>query len=143
MSAYLATAEAPGIAGNEEETDENQVTVRRLTRENRGDNMSSNNLVNLANKYGLKGINMQVNIFDAKTDLSKLIKMLENKEEESITIARNGRPVAKLIPFVDDAVSKRIGIAKGKLGKVLSWEEWQVIDEDFEKLVLQATEENI
>ena len=100
MLTYPATAEAPGTAGNEEETDANQVTMRRLTRKNRGDNMSSNNLVNLANKYGLKGINMQVNIFDAKTDLSKLIKMLENKEEESITIARNGRPVAKLIPLL-------------------------------------------
>ena len=51
---------------------------------------------------------MQVNIFDAKTDLSKLIKMLENKEEESITIARNGKPVAKLVPYVDGPVSRRI-----------------------------------
>lgn len=57
----------------------------------------------------------QVNMLEAKTDLSKLVKMLETNEEDVIYIARNGISVAQitLIPKVD--VSKRIGIAKGKL----------------------------
>lgn len=38
----------------------------------------------------------QVNMLQAKTDLSKLIVMLENKEAEEILIARNGVPVATL-----------------------------------------------
>lgn len=57
----------------------------------------------------------QVNMLEAKTDLSKLVKMLETKEEDVIYIARNGVSVAQLtlVPSVD--VSKRIGIAKGKI----------------------------
>ena len=35
----------------------------------------------------------QVNMFEAKNDLSKLVKMLENKEEDIIYIARNGKAV--------------------------------------------------
>lgn len=73
--------------------------------------MEATKLVNLANK----GIDtMQVNIFDAKTDLSKLIKKLETKEETSITIARHGKPVAVLIPFTQAEKKTRIGIAKNK-----------------------------
>lgn len=57
---------------------------------------------------------MQVNILEAKTDFSKLIRLLESKREDSITIARNGKPVAKITLINDIPVSKRIGIAKGK-----------------------------
>lgn len=56
----------------------------------------------------------QVNILDAKNNLSKLIQSLERRESDSITIARNGKPVAKLILFEDDRAKKRIGVAKGK-----------------------------
>ncbi len=105
--------------------------------------MTSKNLVKLANRIDPGGLNMQVNIFDAKTDLSKLIKMLENKEEESITIARNGKPVAKLVPYVDGPVSRRIGIAKGKLGRPISWEEWQEIDDEFNELMSKSAEESL
>ena len=57
---------------------------------------------------------MQVNMFEAKSDLSKLVKMLETQQEDVIYIARNGVEVAQitLIPKTD--TSKRIGIAKGK-----------------------------
>lgn len=57
----------------------------------------------------------QVNMLEKNTDLSKLINMLENDEEDVIYIERDGVSVAQitLIPQID--VSKRIGIAKGKL----------------------------
>ena len=105
--------------------------------------MSADNLVNLAKYMDSRGQGMQVNIFDAKTDLSKLIKKLENKEEDSITIARNGKPVAKLIPYADSTAGKRIGIAKGKLGPALTWETWEALDKDFEELMVKAAEEGI
>ena len=57
---------------------------------------------------------MQVNVFEAKTEFSKLIRLVESRREESITVARNGRPVAKIVPYESAPVSKRIGIAKGK-----------------------------
>ena len=67
---------------------------------------------------------MQVNMFEAKSDLSKLVKMLETQQEDVIYIARNGVEVAQitLIPKAD--TSKRIGIAKDKFS----------ISEDFDSL---------
>ena len=38
----------------------------------------------------------QVNVLEAKTNLSKLLQMLEDGEEDVIIIARNGQPVADL-----------------------------------------------
>ena len=57
---------------------------------------------------------MQVNILEAKTDFSKLIRLLESKREESIVVARNGHPVVKIVLIDETPVSRRIGIAKGK-----------------------------
>lgn len=57
---------------------------------------------------------MQVNILEAKTDFSKLIRLLESKREDCITVARNGKPVAKITLVHEIPVSKRIGAAKGK-----------------------------
>ena len=57
---------------------------------------------------------MQVIVFEAKTDLSKLIRLVESGREASITVARNGKPVAKIVPYENKPTSKRIGIAKGK-----------------------------
>lgn len=57
---------------------------------------------------------LQVNILEAKTDFSKLIRLLETKKEDFITVARNGKPVVKITLINETPVSKRIGIAKGK-----------------------------
>ena len=40
-----------------------------------------------------------VNIFEAKSQLSKLVQAVETGQEEEIIIARNGRPVARLAPL--------------------------------------------
>jgi prevent-host-death family protein len=39
---------------------------------------------------------MQVNVHEAKSKLSRLLKLVE--EGESVVIARNGEPVAELVP---------------------------------------------
>lgn len=57
---------------------------------------------------------IQVNMLEAKTDFSKLIRLLETKREDFITVARNGKPVAKITLINETPVSNRIGIAKGK-----------------------------
>ena len=57
---------------------------------------------------------MQVNVLEAKTDFSKLIRLLESKKEDSITVARNGKPVVKITLIEEIPVSNRIGVAKGK-----------------------------
>lgn len=58
---------------------------------------------------------MQVNILEAKTNLSNLVRLVEMGKEENIIIARYGKPVVKMVLCNDAPVSKRIGIAKGKL----------------------------
>jgi antitoxin (DNA-binding transcriptional repressor) of toxin-antitoxin stability system len=55
-----------------------------------------------------------VNIFQAKTDLSKLLAALESRSEREICIARNGKPVAILSPWRDGKRARRLGAAKGK-----------------------------
>jgi len=58
---------------------------------------------------------MQVNILEAKTKLSSLVRMVETGQEDMVVIARYGKPVVKITVFNDTPVSKRIGIAKGRL----------------------------
>ena len=57
---------------------------------------------------------MQVNVLEAKTDFSKLIRLLESGKEDSIKVTRNGKPVVKIVLIDQAPVSRRIGIAKGK-----------------------------
>ena len=58
---------------------------------------------------------MLVNILEAKTNLSSLVKLIETGKEERIIIARHGKPVVKMVVYNEAPVSKRIGVAKGKL----------------------------
>jgi prevent-host-death family protein len=55
-----------------------------------------------------------VNILDAKSSLSRLVAAVESGAEAEVTIARNGRPVARLVPVKPIRTGKRIGVAKGK-----------------------------
>lgn len=52
-----------------------------------------------------------INMLEAKTGLTQLIRKLEKKEEDEILICRNGIPVAKLVRY--EKKNKRIGIAEG------------------------------
>ncbi|WP_339057071.1 type II toxin-antitoxin system Phd/YefM family antitoxin [Candidatus Regiella endosymbiont of Tuberolachnus salignus] len=54
-----------------------------------------------------------VNMLEAKSNLSRLIKILEYRKEREIIIARNGRPVAKLVSMETLTHDQRIGVAKG------------------------------
>jgi prevent-host-death family protein len=53
-----------------------------------------------------------VNIHEAKTHFSRLIARVEGGEE--ITIAKAGRPVAKLVPIAPKRGPRKPGSAKGK-----------------------------
>ena len=57
---------------------------------------------------------MAVNIHHAKTHLSKLIAQAENGEE--VIIARNGKPVVKLVPVAEKPRKRGLlGCAIGKM----------------------------
>lgn len=67
-----------------------------------------------------------VNIYDAKTGFSRLIARVESGE--SVTISRNGRPVARLVPATPERAERRSG----------AWRDRVVIAEDFD--AFDATE---
>ena len=54
-----------------------------------------------------------VNMFEAKSNLSRLVEAVETGAEAEIIIARNGRPVARLVPISRLPAGQRIGVARG------------------------------
>lgn len=67
-----------------------------------------------------------ISVYEAKTQLSKYISMLESKQKDSIVICKNGKPVAELIPFVERK-ERRLGVAKG-MWRDVSEEEFNDFD---------------
>ena len=54
-----------------------------------------------------------VNIHEAKTHLSRLVERVEAGEE--ITLARAGRPVARIVPYSNRREPRRPGFWKGRV----------------------------
>ena len=50
----------------------------------------------------------QFNMHDAKTNLSELVRLA--LEGEEIVLARNGKPLIRLVPVADDAGLRPIGL---------------------------------
>lgn len=55
-----------------------------------------------------------INLQEAKTTLSRLVKSIESGETEAVIITRYGKPVAKLVAIDASTAHTRIGVAKGK-----------------------------
>src|SRR5437899_2357711 len=53
----------------------------------------------------------QVNVHEAKTHLSRLLERVEQGEE--IVVARDGRPIARLVPFIADLTPHQPGAPPG------------------------------
>jgi prevent-host-death family protein len=72
----------------------------------------------------------QVNVHEAKTQLSRLLQEVEKGEE--IVIARNGTPVAKLVPHVEERKPREPGWAKGRIWMAPDFDEYdEQIARDF------------
>ena len=57
----------------------------------------------------------KVNIYEAKTNLSKYVEMLESGKEEEIVITRYDKKVAKIVLYKTEKEKKRLGAASGVL----------------------------
>lgn len=58
---------------------------------------------------------LQVNMHEAKTRLSQLVKAIESGRESQVIIARHGRPIVRLVRLdTEEETVNRIGVAKGK-----------------------------
>ena len=77
---------------------------------------------------------MEINIYDAKTNFSKLIQALIDEKEEMIIISKNGKPVVQMT-LISKKNSKRIGAAKKEM------EGFDMSLEDFNSIVVNGFEE--
>lgn len=77
-----------------------------------------------------------VNMLEAKTSLSRLVEAVESGAEREILIARNGKPVAKLVPLDAGApMPIRLGLLAGKY-KLMDFEKFQSMDAEIEAMFL-------
>ena len=62
---------------------------------------------------------MQINVHQAKTNLSKLMDAVECGRETEVILARNGRPSVRIVPLSDAKPVQRkpflFGLAKGMI----------------------------
>ena len=58
-------------------------------------------------------VERQVNVYEAKTQLSKLLEQVEAGDE--IVIARHGKPIARLVPLQRTAIPRQLGSMRGKV----------------------------
>jgi prevent-host-death family protein len=72
----------------------------------------------------------QVNVHEAKTHLSKLLQRVEAGEE--IVIARNGTPVARLVPERPPKRHRVLGQWEGKVWMADDWDDNEEIIRLFE-----------
>lgn len=53
------------------------------------------------------------NVLAAKTNFSRLVEDVESGREAEVVIARNGRPVVRIVPLSQERQPRRLGLAKG------------------------------
>lgn len=70
-----------------------------------------------------------VNIHAAKTHLSRLVERAEQGEET--IIARNGKPVARLVPYQAERKQRQPGLLRGQIRILPGFDE---VDEDIARL---------
>lgn len=80
-----------------------------------------------------------VNVHAAKTHLSRLLERAEAGEE--IVIARAGKPIAKLVPYVPDRPKRVFGALKGQIRILPGFDELDAeITQDFEDSIARPLE---
>jgi prevent-host-death family protein len=58
-------------------------------------------------------VTIQVNVYDAKTQLSRLLDQVAAGDD--VVIARAGRPVARLVPYARPTLARRPGAWRGRV----------------------------
>lgn len=80
-----------------------------------------------------------VNVHAAKTNLSRLLERAEAGEE--IVIARAGKPIARLVPYLPDRPKRVFGALKGQIRILPGFDELDAeITKDFEDSIARPLE---
>jgi prevent-host-death family protein len=56
-----------------------------------------------------------VNMHEAKSNLSRLVRAVREGREHEIVICLSGEPVARLVPVADDAPRRQLGVDRGRI----------------------------
>lgn len=67
---------------------------------------------------------VQANMLEAKTDLSKLVRLLETGQEDVVYIARNNVPIVQMTLINMPVESRRIGVAEGAFAVPDDFDVW-------------------
>lgn len=71
---------------------------------------------------------MELSLYQTKTNFSNVIQMIIDEKEDAIIVTKNGKPVAKIVPF-NGKKAKRLGLLKKAKGDFdISLEEFNSID---------------
>lgn len=72
----------------------------------------------------------QVNMLEAKSNLSRLVKDLECFEEDAVYIARDGKPVVMMVRIPPQEATHRFGIAEGVFTVPKEFDDWdhEIVD---------------
>ena len=73
---------------------------------------------------------MTVNMHEAKTNFSKLAKLVEQGEQ--VFVARNGKVIMKMVPIQpgERTIPRDFSVIRGTMGSI-SDEEWERLDQEF------------
>jgi antitoxin (DNA-binding transcriptional repressor) of toxin-antitoxin stability system len=74
----------------------------------------------------------QVNMHEAKSNLSRLVESLVSGREQEVTISRNGRPAVRMTAIVDKKPKRIFGFAKGRFK--FDYEAFQAMDAEVQAL---------
>jgi prevent-host-death family protein len=73
---------------------------------------------------------MQINVHEAKTKLSALIASVENGDE--VILARAGKPVARIVPYVKKRGGMALGLASGSAFNIPAADTLAAMDREIE-----------
>ena len=84
-----------------------------------------------------------VNMLEAKTNLSKLVEAVESGAEKEVILARNGKPVARIVPMeVAAKAPRRLGLHDGEYGD-FGLEEFNAMDVEIAKMFYGETYDDV
>ena len=81
---------------------------------------------------------MQINVHEAKTKLSALIASVENGDE--VILARAGKPVARIVPYVKKRGGMTLGLAAHALLSIPAAEVLDAMDREVEGMFYEVDE---
>lgn len=77
----------------------------------------------------------EYNMYEAKTNLSKIAKLLEDKKEDSVIISRNGKPLLKVTLCDNNGREGLFGCAKGLFTIPNNFDDINIEDDFLEEIL--------